>query len=56
MIKSKAVTIVKDIQSDNTDPEDKLTAIQEVIEMETINIITKQELVSILRWMIEDYI
>lgn len=56
MIKSKAVTIIKDIGSKDTDPEEKLTAIQEVVEMETVNSVTKQDLVGALKWMIEDYI
>lgn len=31
MTKSKAVVILKDIRSEEIDPEDKLTAIQEVV-------------------------
>lgn len=56
MLKSKAVAIIKDIKSDKTDPGDKLTAIQDVVDMETVNSVTKRDLVEALRWMIEDYI
>lgn len=56
MTKSKAVVILKDIRSEEIDPEDKLTAIQEVVGMETINSITKQELINVLAWIIEDYL
>lgn len=55
MTKSKAISIVKDICND-TDPEDKLTALQEVCGMETINSVTKQDLLEALRWLVEDYI
>ncbi|MDO4272692.1 MAG: hypothetical protein Q4D16_03410 [Eubacteriales bacterium] len=55
MIKSKAIAIIKDIHG-VADPEDKLTAIQEIIDMETYNSITKANLIDTLRWMIEEYI
>lgn len=56
MIKAKALSIAKDIYRDDTDPEDKLTALQEVIDMETHNSITKAELINTLRWLLEDYL
>lgn len=56
MIKAKALAIVKDIYRDDTDPEDKLLALQEVVEMETHNSITKAELIDSLRWLLEDYL
>lgn len=56
MIKSKAVAIIKDIYAEDVEPEDKLTAIEEIVNMETINSVTKAHLVGALRWLIEDYI
>ena len=34
----------------------KLSAIQEIVEMETHNSITKQELIDALRWILEVYL
>lgn len=56
MIKSKTVEIIKDIYTDDIDPEDKLTAIQEIVNMETINSITKVHLVGALRWLVYEYL
>ena len=56
MTKGRAAAIVRNIHEDNSDPEDKLLAIQEVVDMETHNGITKQVLLDTLRWLIEDYI
>lgn len=56
MTKSKAVAIIKDIHAEGIDPEDKLTAIGEITGMETINSVTKQDLVDTLRWIIEEYL
>ncbi len=56
MIKSRALAIVKDINTDDVDPEDKLTALQEVVDMETHNSVTKNDLIEALRWLVEEYI
>lgn len=56
MTKSKALAIVKNIYTDEEDMEDKLSAIQEIVEMETHNSITKQELIDALRWILEVYL
>lgn len=56
MIRAEAVKIVKDIHTDDADPEDKLMALQEIVEMETHNSVTKQTLVEALRWILEDYL
>lgn len=56
MIKGEAVRIVKDIHTDIIDSDRKLLAIQEVVDMETHNSMTKQELIECLRWLIEDYL
>lgn len=56
MTRKTAITILKDIFADEIDPEEKLLAIQEVTDMETINSISKQNLVEVLRWIIEDYL
>ena len=56
MTKMKAMAIFKNIHDNETDPEDKLTSISEILDMETHNGITKQELLEVLRWLIEEYI
>ena len=55
MTKGKVRKIIKDIHSDEYDPEDKLLAIQEVTEMETHNSVTKADMVEALRWKIDVY-
>lgn len=52
----KATAIFKDIHNEETEVEDKITAIQEVIDMATHNGITKKEMVEVIRWLIEEYI
>ena len=54
--KRTAVAIFKDIHSDETDVEDKITAIQDVIGMETHNSIAKKDMLEALRWLMEEYI
>lgn len=56
MTKAKALATVRDIYTDDVDPEDKLLAIQEVVDMETYNSITKQALIEALRWILEEYL
>ncbi len=56
MTKGMANGIVKNIYTDAVDPEEKLLAIQEVVDMETHNSVTKKDLVECLRWLIEDYL
>ena len=56
MRKREAISLFKNIQESNADPEDKLMAIQEVLDMETHNSITKQEILSALRWVVEEYL
>lgn len=56
MIRKAAMTIFKDIHNDEIDPEDKLTAIQEVLDMATHNGVTKADLLEVLRWLVEEYI
>ena len=56
MTKAKAIAIIRDIYTDDADPEDKLMAINEVVELETHNSITKQELLLALKWMLEEYL
>lgn len=56
MNKRTAVAIFKDIHSDETDVEDKITAIQDVIGMETHNSVTKNDMLEALRWLMEEYI
>ena len=56
MIRKTAISIIKDIHSDEIDPEVKLIAIQEVLDMETHYSITKADLLEALRWLVEEYI
>ena len=56
MTKRMATTIFKGIHNDRTDVETKLTAIQDVIDMETHNGITKADMLEVLRWPVEEYI
>ena len=56
MLKADAIRIVKDIHTDAIDPDEKLSAIQEVAYMETHNSVTKQELIECLLWLLEDYL
>ena len=52
----KASAIFKDIHNEETEVEDKITAIQEVIDMPTHNSITKKSMLEVLHWLIEEYI
>ena len=56
MTKRMATAIFKDIHNDGTDVETKLTAIQDVIDMENHNSVTKAEMLEVLRWLVEEYI
>lgn len=53
----KAIEIAKDIHSEETEVEDKLTAIQDIIELDRVpKNVKKEDLVEMLRWLIEEYI
>lgn len=53
----KAIEIVKDIHSEETEVEDKLTAIQDIVELDRVpKNVRKEDLVEMLRWLIEEYI
>lgn len=56
MRKREAISLFKNIQGSNADPEDKLMAIQDVLDMETHNSIKKEELLAALRWIVEEYL
>lgn len=57
MVIKKAIEIAKDIHSEETEVEDKLTAIQDIIELDRVpKNVRKEDLVEILRWLIEEYI
>lgn len=55
MKKSTARGIFVDIYGD-VDTEDKLTAIQEVLDGDQINKVTKDDMANVLTWLIEEYI
>ena len=52
MITKRAIEIARDIHSDETEVEDKLTAIQDKVPKS----VRKEDLVEMLRWLIEEYI
>ena len=52
----KTLEILKNIHEDNHDPEDKLMVIQNMLDAETHNKITKSDLLEILRWIVEEYL
>lgn len=57
MVIKKAIEIAKDIHSEEIEAEDKLTAIQDIIELDRVpKNVKKEDLVEMLRWLIEEYI
>ena len=52
----KATAIFKNIHNEETEVEDKLTAMQDGTGWETHNGITKKEMVEVIRRLIEEYI
>lgn len=57
MVIKKAIEIAKDIHSEEIEVEDKLTAIQNIIELDRVpKNVKKEDLVEMLRWLIEEYI
>lgn len=56
MTRGTMLEIIKDIHSDEYDPEDKLTAIQEVAQGTHIKNITKADMLELLRWIVEEYL
>ena len=52
----ETLKILKNIHEDNNDPEDKLMVIQNMLDAETHNKITKSDLLEILRWIMEEYL
>lgn len=57
MVIKKAIEIAKDIHSEEIEVEDKLTAIQDIIELDKVpKNVKKEDLVEMLRWLIEEYI
>lgn len=56
MTKAMARGIVKNIHTDAADPEEKLLAIQDVIDEESHRAVTKEEFVEVIRWLLEDYL
>lgn len=57
MMTKKAIEIARDIHNEEIEVEDKLTAIQDIVELDNIpRSVRKEDLVEILRWLIEEYI
>lgn len=57
MITKKAIEIARDIHNEEIEVKDKLTAIQDIVELDNIpRNVRKEDLVEMLRWLIEEYI
>ena len=57
MMTKRAIEIARDIHHDETEVEDKLTAIQYIVELDKVpKSVRKEDLVEMLRWLIEEYI
>lgn len=57
MVIKKVIEIAKDIHSEEIEVEDKLTAIQDIVELDKVpKSVRKEDLVEMLRWLIEEYI
>ena len=57
MITKKAIEIARDIHNEEIEVENKLTAIQDIVELDNIPMnVRKEDLVEMLRWLIEEYI
>lgn len=57
MITKKAIEIARDIHNEEIEVEDKLTDIQDIVELDNIpRNVRKEDLVEMLRWLIEEYI
>jgi len=55
MTRKTAKDIFVDIYGD-AEPEDKLTAIQDVLDGGYVSRVTKDELANVIRWLVEEYI
>lgn len=57
MITKRAIEIARDIHNEEIEVEDKLTDIQYIVELDNIpRNVRKEDLVEMLRWLIEEYI
>lgn len=57
MITKKSIEIARDIHNEEIEVEDKLTAIQDIVELDNIpRSVRKEDLAEMLRWLIEEYI
>lgn len=57
MITKKVIEIARDIHNEEIEVEDKLTAIQDIVELDNIpRSVRKEDLAEMLRWLIEEYI
>lgn len=56
MTKREAIRVFKNIHAEAEDPEEKLTAIQDVIDLDSHRSISKDDAIEALRWLVEEYI
>ena len=52
----KAKKIFKEIEENDNDPEEKLIAIQTLLDLGGFSKVTKSECIGALRWIIEEYL
>lgn len=56
MTKGQSLAICRNIKSDDYDPEIKLIAIQDMLQLDTHNGVSKQTMLDCLEWIVEEYI
>lgn len=52
----RARRIIRNIYDEETEVADKITAIQEELDVERHTAISKEHLIEVLRWLMEEYI
>lgn len=53
---SRARRIIRNIYDEETEVADKITAIQEELDAERHTAVSKEHLIEVLRWLMEEYI
>lgn len=56
MMHKTVIDVLTNIDDESINEEDKLTAIEEIIDAEDLNKVTKKTLQNVLRWVVDRYI
>lgn len=56
MMHKTVIDVLNNIDDESINEEDKLTAIEEIIDAEDLNKVTKKTLQNVLRWVIDRYL